>query len=614
MAMRVPVAPPILTLPDGATPERWNGEVLSIPKPDSTNSSVWEALCQRMMVNIHRNHMMTPEEKEQHLRILDLPIPGEPLGRKLSVVEDPSGVYAVGATGSILWPAALTMIDKLDKLVPAGSTNMRVVELGAGLGSVGSFLRLHKGCHVVLTDVTESIPLLQRNVDENFHGEDGPEVFPLRWGDEPQLGVLTCSGQYDLVIGTDITYRPEHIDDLMSSISVLLRPGGRIHISLQDRPGEADSLRQAVERSQLHIISSEEAPLLKSGVEKGSALEEGFENWGNQGDPDQTSRIFIFELEIKEQADLAVASSLAAVPFPGLPTGPDEVEAEFFRMTGIKPDSSLRPIYKDVDAIKAESPPQPDISLFMPSSSSSSKASSIVGKDAASTKRTQLGARSVELKDRIVREYLDRGLGMLLCDMDEDVKEAFEAKRKEDQPRSDEQKRKFAEDFYRQRDEDASKCPAVSTPDLGGYSATPVDADCTCGSGADTSVSPKGPKSVEKPGVPSSDKGQERRAVVRHCVPGLEWDVSISEEAKQLSAIVTFSEEVWEALQVSSTSSGSKSFRDAVSFELSEQELRVAYMDSPVLELCLPQTVVPAAAAAKLSSKLRRVTVHVPLG
>ena len=39
------------------------------------------------------------------------------------------------------------------------------------------------------------------------------------------------------------------------------------------------------------------------------------------------------------------------------------------------------------------------------------------------------------------------------------------------------------------------------------------------------------------------------------------------------------------------------------------EELRVTYMDSAVLELRLPRAVEAAAAAAKLSSKLRRVVV-----
>lgn len=104
------------------------------------------------------------------------------------------------------------------------------------------------------------------------------------------------------------------------------------------------------------------------------------------------------------------------------------------------------------------------------------------------------------------------------------------------------------------------------------------------------------------------------RPIVRSCAPGLEWDVTISEDERELSATVVFKEEIWEALTGSpSVSAGSKSFRDAVSFELSEEELRVTYMGSAVLELGLPQPVDAAAAAAKLSSKLRRVIVRVPL-
>merc|ERR1712118_643125 len=102
----------------------------------------------------------------------------------------------------------------------------------------------------------------------------------------------------------------------------------------------------------------------------------------------------------------------------------------------------------------------------------------------------------------------------------------------------------------------------------------------------------------------------EARPKVKSCVLGLDWDVETSEAESQLSATVVFKEEVWESLQ---GTSGGSSFREAVSFELSDKELRATYMGSSVLELRLPQAVDPTAASAKLSSKQRRVVIRVPL-
>merc|ERR1712228_280207 len=100
-------------------------------------------------------------------------------------------------------------------------------------------------------------------------------------------------------------------------------------------------------------------------------------------------------------------------------------------------------------------------------------------------------------------------------------------------------------------------------------------------------------------------------AEVKRCMDGLIWDVDLDYDKGKLIATIEFREELWDMLQ--GTSSSKISFRDAVNFELSDSDLRVTYMESSVLELRLPQTVSATEAGAKLSSKLRRVTVHAPL-
>lgn len=585
----LPVAPSLLTMPDGATPDKWGGDMSSMPMPDSMSADVWEALCQRMMKDIHRNHMMTPEEKEKHLRVIKLPVSGgEDGGREVAVVEDPTGVYAVGATGSVLWPAALCMIEKLDKLVPNGSNKMRVVELGAGLGCIGNFLQRHKGCYVALTDVTEGLPLLQRNVDENFsNNSDGPEVLPLRWGDEDQLSVLKVTGSYDMVVGSDITYRPEHIDALLRTICSLLKPGGKIHISLQDRPGEAQSFRDAIARNmQLEIVDFKEVEAGKTGMQ--TALEEHVELWGDQAAvKEKVQAVFLFELAVKSDREPGAASRINNSPFPGLPASASEVEAEFFRMTGITPDETLRPAFADIPARAKEKTARP-----APSTNAPKKGG-----------KTELGSKSQAIKNRIITDYLERGLGAMLCDIDEDVRHALQQLPRDDQPRTDGDKRRFVEEFYGHRE----KNPDVPTNSLkmAGAEANTALAEIQGLKGVRDAI----PEPAATKATAASESSGKENCKVKKCHPGLDWDVTINEDSR-LCATVNFDDDTWEALQGSSHGS-SKSFREAVSFELSDQELRVTYMASAVLELQLPQAVEPSTAVAKLSSKLRRVTVNV---
>merc|ERR1712032_514661 len=100
----------------------------------------------------------------------------------------------------------------------------------------------------------------------------------------------------------------------------------------------------------------------------------------------------------------------------------------------------------------------------------------------------------------------------------------------------------------------------------------------------------------------------------RLCLNGVAWSADINEVDARLSISVTFGEDVWKVLQSAAGDDASiASFRDAVDFHLAEEELRVTHVGSLVLDLQLRQPVDPNAAAAKLCSRRRRVTVSAPL-
>lgn len=606
-----------------ALAEDFQNSVAQLPVPSGMTDTVWEALCKRMLTDIHRNHTMTPDEKEAALRHLVLPIPGEPPGRSLRVVEDPNGVFTVGATGAVLWPAAVALIQHLDTTVPAMVNNAgkRVVELGAGLGCVGSFLTQHKGCRVILTDVPEAMPLLVRNVTENFRTGDGPEVIPFRWGDTDQLNVLKICGAFDFVVGSDITYRPEYLDELLHCASALLRPGGRLVLSAQDRPGEVDSFRAAVSRTNVfQIVLDEQAPLPRTGIDEGSTLEAGELRWGDSSmqAPDIVGQVMLFELEVKESKAASANESNCQML-----TSLDEVEAEFERITGIRPDPEFCAAMRAASASKPAPPAPKELNV----------------------KRTD-GSGSIfqpgGLKDRLIKDYLDRGLGDYLCEQDEDLAAIINAQRPEDRPRTDGQKRRTAEAYYAAKAGCTAATPALL--DGSGRVALPESSEApaeaaaleaveardvaagrettNCAAPVEAAEAVAGavevkPSSASTATSPAHDSiNRPDAAKVRSCLPGLEWHMDINKADKQLSVTVTFGDTVWEVLQgshASGESGGSKTFRDAVDFELSDVVLRVTHHGAVALELELPQRVDAAAAAARLSSRHKRVTVRAGL-
>lgn len=646
LVLQVPDVPEVAPGPpqvlDGPSASLWSEELqthaASMPMPEGMTGTVWEALCKRMLTDIHRNNTMTADEKEAALRSLVLPIPGDPPGRTLRVVEDPNGVFTVGATGAVLWPAAVSLIQHLDNTVPAYVPNSRkrcnVVEFGAGLGSVGSFLKLHKGCQVTLTDVPEMLPLLIRNVTENFSPGDAPEVLPLRWGDADQLNVLLVCGSFDLVVGSDITYRPEYLDELLRCAHKLLRPGGRLLISAQDRPGEVQTFRAAVGRTELfRVVLDEEAPMLKSGTGEGTALEAGERRWGDEGVqvPDTVGQVLLLELEPKAMPSQDPQPMPMKDSSSDMLCTPDDVEAEFQRITGILPDPEL------CAAMRAVSEKRQALAL-----------------EEREANRTRVGigsSKSNARKERLINDFLERDMGDLLCDVDEELAAVINAKDPEDRPKTDGQKRRLAKAYYTERSQSAAnphvgaktKATTPALQDAGASTAADdaaaLEAITARGANADSGVASAdacttvaGDSSAglaqrvvdgtteSKEVSPSrsdataiaakvSNNMDESGAKVRTCLPGLEWQVEINKAEKQLSVTVTFGDSIWEVLQGPSRI-GESSFRDAVDFELSEEVLRVTHHGTVALELQMPQRVDAASASAKLSSRHKRVIVR----
>ncbi|CAE7857617.1 EEF1AKMT3 [Symbiodinium sp. KB8] len=268
------------------------------------------------MEDIWEHNTSSFQDRKSHLRKRHFPIPGPPKGRSLTLLEDPTGRFAVGTTGAVLWPAATALVEYLDGQVKKSCLNFRCVELGAGVGAVGLFMALHKGCEVTLTEVPEQLQLLGLNVSENSPTGLDLQVAPLTWGDQEQMEVL---GTFEMVVGSDVSYRPQCIGELLSTAERLLAPGGRVVFSLQDRPGEADLLESSLKSL---AVSKRQSVMAKS-------LE------GEEDVP-----VIIFELRRPTEMQPREAPKAAG-----------DVEDEFFRLTGIRPDPVVIP--------KKEKPKEP---------------------------------------------------------------------------------------------------------------------------------------------------------------------------------------------------------------------------------------------------------------
>ena len=485
--------------------------------PPGVPPGLWASMCKKRLEDMHESNQLSMPQREEHLQKRQFHVPGGGKPRILTLQEDPTGKFGGScSSGTVLWPAAIALIEHLDAEVEKSCLNCRVLELGAGCGAVGMFLSLFKGCEVWLTEAPEQLPLLARNASENSPDGLDLQVAPLKWGDAAALEQLTAMGSFEMLVGSDVTYRPECLGELLSTAQQLLSPRGRFFLSFQDRPGEEAHLEVQLKKCQAFRTLKR---LTKSAQLEGQ----------------EEVQIVILEL--------CHASAEPEIIRPPQATG--NVEDEFFRLTGIRPDPVSIP--------KREKPkvaePKPKASF----------------------------------KERVVKDLLDRGMVDYLGDIDEETKSKVAVaagyplsmlQKPSQKAKLDEAMAAAAEDWF-------------GSNGKGQKVAEPVVEDR--------------PQDLEQ--KESDEKTKKQGGVVLKCLEGLDWQLQDTQDS--LSVSVTFTEELWLGLAgVSGTE-----FKEAVSFELAEEELRVLHAGSVVLDLKLPAAVDAPSASASVSSRKMRVAV-----
>jgi predicted nicotinamide N-methyase len=150
-----------------------------------------------------------------------------------------------------LWPSGRALAEELARRDLAG---LRVLELGCGLGAP-SVVAAQRGARVLATDgAPEAVVFTAHNLAINDQTGD---VAQIDWT-EPDA--FADAGRFDLVIASDVLYRPANVDALTRLLPSLQEPGGHALIADPRRAGGRDFL--AAVRRRFHVESHGDDVLL----------------------------------------------------------------------------------------------------------------------------------------------------------------------------------------------------------------------------------------------------------------------------------------------------------------------------------------------------------------
>ncbi|XP_054708914.1 protein N-lysine methyltransferase METTL21D-like [Uloborus diversus] len=176
--------------------------------------------------------------------------------------------YTVGDVGCVVWDAGIALAKYLDHSNNANNSfvSKTVIDIGSGTGVVGLFAAA-LGADVLLTDLPEFIPLIQKNIESNqdiLKGSASASV--LVWGEDVDKYPTP-----DIILVSDCIYYDKSVECLVPTLVNLASNKTEVLISYEDRiiGNKKELLKQFLEELkksfQIQIIHpSEQHPHFQS--------------------------------------------------------------------------------------------------------------------------------------------------------------------------------------------------------------------------------------------------------------------------------------------------------------------------------------------------------------
>lgn len=169
---------------------------------------------------------------------------GEDGGAALSFRQAPYGPEGFAST---VWDSAIVLARMVEARA-AAFEGLAMLDLSAGVGVVAAVAAavVPHPARVVATDLAPNLPLLTANLQAAAAATatTAATAAQLRWGDAAAAAAV---GTFDVVFAADVSYIPDAVADLASSIDALTAPGtGVAYIAHGRNRGAWPALRAAL--------------------------------------------------------------------------------------------------------------------------------------------------------------------------------------------------------------------------------------------------------------------------------------------------------------------------------------------------------------------------------
>lgn len=158
--------------------------------------------------------------------------------KSLDAFLDPTDVFHDFPLWAKVWEASMVLADHIAAIPPA--PDKRMIEIGCGLGLVG-IVAAAFGHSVVVTEYNaDALHFVRANAIMNLPSPDSLlEIRALDWSHPEGL-----SERFDYVVGSEVIYKQEHYDPLLSLLKTLLKPTGEVILAEGVRKTSVEFFKQ----------------------------------------------------------------------------------------------------------------------------------------------------------------------------------------------------------------------------------------------------------------------------------------------------------------------------------------------------------------------------------